>query len=87
MILSVQRKQTTYIDTQETPMARGSTQHLSLQPVEKRALRLLAERQARGNISDLAARLIVKAAREEFGSDWVRVVTEASDEVREAIPA
>lgn len=67
-------------------MAQRETQNLSLQPVEKRALRLLADRQSRGNISDLAARLIVKAAREEFGSDWERIVTEPV-EAREAIPA
>jgi hypothetical protein len=68
-------------------MAVRETQNLSLQPVEKRALRLLAERQSRGNISDLAARLIAKAAREEFGSDWQRVVAEEPTEERERVPA
>lgn len=67
-------------------MAQRETQNLSLQPVEKRALRLLAERQSRGNVSDFAARLIVKAAREEFGSDWERVVAEPTKNTT-AIPA
>jgi hypothetical protein len=59
-------------------------QNVSLQPVEQRALFVLASRLARGNKSALVASLIVKAAKEEIGRDWESVVM--ADE-QEAIPA
>ena len=60
-------------------MARNSTQHVSLQPVEKLAARLLADRLDRGNTSQFIARLIRRAAKEEIGADWEVIVSQSTE--------
>jgi hypothetical protein len=60
---------------------RRRTQNISLQPVEWLALRRLAEREERGNISAAVARLLDAAMRERIGRDWKAAVEAESLEV------
>jgi hypothetical protein len=61
-------------------MAQRKIQGFSLQPIELRAVAHLAAELERGNKSGLVARLVIKAAKEQYGEDWELIVAQPTKE-------